>query len=94
MLYWRGGGSQSPSPTIAENTSRGGRVLGGGRQLEGNFGTGVQESFLKPTPIIYLVFEKMLIIHLIEQKAYIFKYCSLTLYTLFAVCKQSLQFFL
>ena len=32
--------------------------------LEGNFGTDVRPSFLKPTPIIYLVFE---FIYLIEQ---------------------------
>ena len=46
----------------------------------------------KPTPIIYLVFEKYyLFIYLIEQNVYIFIYCSLILYTLFAVCIQSLQ---
>ena len=32
-----------------------------------------------------------LIIYLIDQNVYIFIYCSLLLYTLFAVCKQSLQ---
>ena len=33
--------------------------------------------FLKPTPIIYLVFEKNdLFIYLIEQNVYIFIYCS------------------
>ena len=32
-----------------------------------------------------------LIIYLIEQNAYVLKFCSLILYTLFAVCKQSLQ---
>ena len=31
---------------------------GGGGYLGGNFGTGVQPSILKPTPIIYLAFEK------------------------------------
>ena len=53
---------------------------------------GVQVSILKPTPIIYLVFEKNdLYIYLMEQNVYIFIYCSLILYTLFAVCKRSLQ---
>ena len=46
--------------------------------LEGNFGTGVRTSFLKPTPIIYLIFEKNdLFIYLIEQNVYIFIYCVL-----------------
>ena len=31
---------------------------GGGGGLLGNFGTDVQASILKPTPIIYLAFEK------------------------------------
>ena len=48
------------------------------RTLGGNFGTGVRASVLKPTPNIYLVFEKKdLFIYLIEQKVYIFIYCSL-----------------
>ena len=39
--------------------------MGGGG---GNFGTGVRASFFKPTPIIYLVFEKNdLFLNLIEQ---------------------------
>ena len=51
---------------------------GGGGVLEGNFGTGMRPSFLKPTQIIYLVFEKnYLLIYLIEQDVYIFIYCSL-----------------
>ena len=63
--------------------------VGGGGELEGNFCTGVRPSFLNPTPIIYLIFEKNdLFIYLIEQHVYIFIYC---LYTLFVVCKQSLQ---
>ena len=34
--------------------------------------------FMKPTPIIYLVFKKNdLFIYLIEQNVYIFTYCSL-----------------
>ena len=50
---------------------------------------GVRTSFFKPTPIIYLVFEKNdLFIYLIKQNVYIFIYCSLIFYTLFAVCKQ------
>ena len=45
---------------------------------EGNFGTGVRPSFFKPTPIIYLVFEKNdLFIYLIEQNVNIIIYCSL-----------------
>ena len=35
--------------------------------------------------------KKDLFIYLIEQNVYIFMYCLLILYTLFAVCKQSLQ---
>ena len=51
---------------------------GGGGKFEGYFGTGVRPSFLKPTPIIYLVFEKNdLFIYLIEQIFYIFTYSSL-----------------
>ena len=39
---------------------------------------GKRANFLKPTPIIYLVFEKNdLFIYLIEQNVYIFKYCCL-----------------
>ena len=61
-------------------------------KLGGNFGMGVPVSSLKPTPIIYLVFEKNgPLIYLIEQNVYIFIYFSLILNTLFAVCKQSLQ---
>ena len=63
--------------------------LGGGGVTWGNFGTGVGVSFLKPTPIIYLVFEKMAY----EQNVYIFIYCSLIFYTLFAICKQSSQLY-
>ena len=45
---------------------------GGGGGLEANFGTGVRASFLKPTPIIYLVFEKNdLFIYLIDQNVYV-----------------------
>ena len=47
---------------------------GGAGQLDGNFGTSVRASFFKPTPIIYLVFEKN---DLIEQNVYTFIYCSL-----------------
>ena len=37
----------------------GGGGGGGGRGVTwGNFGTGVQASILKPTPFIYLAFEK------------------------------------
>ena len=58
---------------FAINIARG---LGGG-VLAGNFGTGMRASFLKPTPIIYLVFEKNdLFIYLIEQNVNIFIYCS------------------
>ena len=40
-----------------------------------NFGTSVRASFLKPIPIIYLVFQKYdLFIYLIEQNVYIFIY--------------------
>ena len=50
----------------------------GGGGLEGNFDTGVRACFLKPTPIIYLVFEKNgLFIYLIEQNVNILIYCSL-----------------
>ena len=36
---------------------------------------GVQTSFLKPTPIIYLVFEKNdLLLYLIEKNVYMFTY--------------------
>ena len=61
---------------------------GGGWLLEDNFGTGVQASFLKPTPIIYMVFEKNdIFIYLIELNClHIHK-----LFTFFAVCKQSLR---
>ena len=58
----------------------------------GNFGTGVRVSILKPTPIIYLAFNKhSLFIYLISQKVDLFIYCSLNLYTLFissVICKQ------
>ena len=48
--------------------------------------------FFKPTPIIYQVFEKNdLFVYLTEQNVYIFIYCSLILYTILAVCKQSLH---
>ena len=41
----------------------------------GNFGTGVRARFLKPTQMIYLVFEKNdLFIYLIEQSVYILIY--------------------
>ena len=59
---------------FAINIARG---FGGGGGLAGNFGTGMRASFLKPTPIIYLVFGKNdLFIYLIEQNVYIFIYCS------------------
>ena len=65
---------------------------GGGRLFEGKFGTGVRAILLKPTPIIYLVFEKNdQFIYLIEQNVYLFIQCSMILYTHFALCKQSLQ---
>ena len=55
-------------------------------------GTEVRASFFKPTPIIYLVFEKNdLFIYLIEQNIYFFMCYS---YTLFAVCKQRLQIYI
>ena len=51
---------------------------GGGGGKQGNFGTGVQPSCSKPTPIIYLVFEKQyLFIYLTEPNVYKFIYCSL-----------------
>ena len=56
--------------------SRGG---GGG----GNFGTGVRSSILKPTPIIYMAFEKYdLFIYLIVQNVdvHVFICCPLILY--------------
>ena len=47
---------------------------------------------LKPTPIMYLVFEiNGLFIYLNEQNVYIFLYSSLIFYTLLAICKQSSQ---
>ena len=65
---------------------------GGGGNLGGNFDTDVRASFLKPTTIIYiqgLRKKNDLFIYLIEQNVYIFIY--MYCYTLFAVCKQSLQ---
>ena len=54
----------------------------------GNFGSGVRASFFKPTPIIYLVFEKYdIFIYLIEQNVYIFIYCSLFITSLLSVNK-------
>ena len=51
-------------PLLFENTEDGGCNL--------------RASFFKPTPIIYLVFEKNdIFIFLIEQNVYIFIYCSL-----------------
>ena len=67
---------------------------GGGRELRGNFGTAVRTSFLKPTSIIYLVFEKNdLFIYLIEQNVTHLHIHILffDFYTLFAIFKQSSQ---
>ena len=50
----------------------------------GNFGTGVRPSILKPTPIIYLVFEKYdLFIYLIVHNVdvHVFICCPLILYS-------------
>ena len=46
---------------FTDSHTRGGGGGGGegGGVIAGNFGTGVRVSFFKPTPIIYLVFEKM-----------------------------------
>ena len=58
---------------VSYNSSRtlNGIRLGGSRgggELEGSFGTVVRARFLKPTPIIYLIFEKNeRLIYLIEQ---------------------------
>ena len=87
---------QQPYFNIADAMMKRGKNLGGGggggnlrvilvRVCEPVFS-------LKPTLIIYLGFEKNeLFIYLMEQNVYIFIYCSLILYTFFAVCKQSLQ---
>ena len=48
---------------------------GAGEGGGGNFGTGVRASILKPTPIIYLAFEKkqpIRFIYLISQKVDVF----------------------
>ena len=45
---------------------------GGGGYNGGNFGMGVQVSFLKPIPIICLVFKNDLLIYLIEMFTYSF----------------------
>ena len=77
-------------------------ILGGGGGGEGgNLGVILVRMcgpvFLKPTPIIYLVFEKKMtysylrFIYLIEQNGYMFKYCPLIFMYPFAVCKQSLR---
>ena len=51
---------------------------GGGGGGEGNFGTGVRPSFLKPTPIIYLVLEKnYLFIYLPLNKMFTYSYTVL-----------------
>ena len=50
--------------------------VGGGGLLGGNCGMGVRASISKPTPFIYLAFEKMdLFIYLILD--HLFKYCPL-----------------
>ena len=60
---------------------------GGGGGGGGNFGTDVGVSILKPTPIIYLAFEKnSLFIYLISQKDDQIIYCSLNLYTFHILC--------
>ena len=51
---------------------------GGHGKLRGNCGTGVRASISKPTPFIYLAFEKMdPFIYLIIQNVDLFIYCSL-----------------
>ena len=55
---------------------------GGGGYLGGNCGTGVRARISKPTPFIYLVFEKMdPFIYLIVQNVDLFIYCPLIFYT-------------
>ena len=55
---------------------------GGGGVTWGNFGTGVQPSILKPTPIIYLAFENYdLFIYFIVHNADIFICCPLILHS-------------
>ena len=63
-------------------------VGGGGGGLRGNFGTGVRASISKPTPFIYLAFEKTdPFIYLIIQNFDLFIYCPLIfLYPFFAGC--------
>ena len=57
---------------------------GGGVGNRGNFGTGVRASISKPTPFIYLTFEKTdPFIHLIIQNVDLFIYCPLTFCTHF-----------
>ena len=66
----------------------GGGGGGGGGLLRGNFGTGVRASISKPTPFIYLAFEKTdPFIYLIIQNFDLFIYCPLIfLYPFFAGC--------
>ena len=55
---------------------------GEGGGLGGNCGTGVRARISKPTPFIYLVFEKMdPFIYLIVQNVDLFIYCPLIFYT-------------
>ena len=57
----------------------------------GNFGTCVRASFFKLTHIVYLVFEKMTYSYTwIERHIHIL-FFDFFLYSLFAVCNQSLQ---
>ena len=56
----------------------GGGGVGRRGEIRGNFGTGVRASISKPTPFIYLAFEKMdPFIYLIFQNVDLFIYCPL-----------------
>ena len=62
----------------------GGGGGGGGGGNRGNFGTGVRASISKPTPFIYLAFEKMdPFIYLIIQNVDLFIYRPLNFCTHF-----------
>ena len=62
----------------AKSGSRDGGRGGGGGEHRGNFGTGVRASISKPTPFIYLAFEKTdPFIYLIIQNVDLFIYCPL-----------------
>ena len=64
---------------ISLDDSSGGGGGGRGAGNRGNFGTGVRASISKPTPFIYLAFEKTdPFIYLIIQNADLFIYCPLS----------------